>query len=219
MRTCEADGCGKPTKAARLCPMHYARMQRHGTLDGLYQQGDPFDRLMRRVEQTKDGCWLWRGKGTKNGYAAVGHDNRSLYGHRLVYERLVGPIPPGVRLHHECEQPRCVNPAHLHPVTASEHSRAHGLGVGPCRLCGANDWYIRGDTGQRQCRECRRRRRKAEAAVRPPRTEPPRNFQREKTHCVHGHEYTPENTVRRDGHRRCRECHRIEASRRYYASK
>lgn len=28
-----------------------------------------------------------------------------------------------------------------------------------------------------------------------------------KTHCDHGHEYTPENTIlRKDGHRRCREC-------------
>lgn len=28
-----------------------------------------------------------------------------------------------------------------------------------------------------------------------------------KTHCVHGHEFTPENTIRRkNGNRRCREC-------------
>jgi hypothetical protein len=28
-----------------------------------------------------------------------------------------------------------------------------------------------------------------------------------KTHCKHGHEFTPENTVaRRDGRRRCRAC-------------
>ena len=32
-----------------------------------------------------------------------------------------------------------------------------------------------------------------------------------KTHCIHGHEFTPENTIRnRDGYRRCRECKRIE---------
>lgn len=30
-----------------------------------------------------------------------------------------------------------------------------------------------------------------------------------KTHCVHGHEFTPENTIEpRPGHRRCRECER-----------
>lgn len=42
---------------------------------------------------------------------------------------------------------------------------------------------------------------------------------RNKTHCVNGHEYTPENTSRTDGHRRCLICRRAttrEASRRYY---
>lgn len=27
-----------------------------------------------------------------------------------------------------------------------------------------------------------------------------------KTHCIHGHEFTPENTIRREGRRRCRTC-------------
>lgn len=30
-----------------------------------------------------------------------------------------------------------------------------------------------------------------------------------KTHCPHGHEYTPENTMQISGSRRCRECNRI----------
>ncbi len=35
-----------------------------------------------------------------------------------------------------------------------------------------------------------------------------------KTHCVHGHEFTAENTdVRPNGHRRCRTCHREMAAR------
>lgn len=29
-----------------------------------------------------------------------------------------------------------------------------------------------------------------------------------RTHCVHGHEYTPENTSRHNGSRRCLTCHR-----------
>lgn len=37
-----------------------------------------------------------------------------------------------------------------------------------------------------------------------------RNELRERTHCPHGHEYTPENTYRKDdGWRRCVECRRI----------
>jgi hypothetical protein len=35
-----------------------------------------------------------------------------------------------------------------------------------------------------------------------------------KTHCVNGHEYTPENTaITRDGCRRCRICHRADSNR------
>jgi hypothetical protein len=37
--------------------------------------------------------------------------------HRLVYEKLVGPIPDGVELDHVCRRRLCVNPAHLDPVT------------------------------------------------------------------------------------------------------
>ena len=36
------------------------------------------------------------------------------------------------------------------------------------------------------------------------------------THCPHGHEYTQSNTiVRKNGHRKCRECHRQQAFRSY----
>lgn len=37
-----------------------------------------------------------------------------------------------------------------------------------------------------------------------------------KTHCIHGHEFTPQNTYIKGGaKRRCRECHRAEDRRRY----
>jgi HNH endonuclease len=43
-----------------------------------------------------------------------------------------------------------------------------------------------------------------------------------KTHCIHGHEYTPENTIARkptDGRRRCRICERANERRRYHERK
>jgi hypothetical protein len=47
--------------------------------------------------------------------------------HREVYEWLVGPVPPGLQLDHVydrgCRSKRCVNPAHLEPVTRAENQR------------------------------------------------------------------------------------------------
>lgn len=41
-----------------------------------------------------------------------------------------------------------------------------------------------------------------------------KNKRKPKTHCKHGHEFTPENThIRPNGTRRCRECNRIMNSR------
>jgi hypothetical protein len=40
-----------------------------------------------------------------------------------------------------------------------------------------------------------------------------------KTHCAKGHEFTPENTLRRKHGRGCRECGRIESRRRYWETK
>lgn len=47
----------------------------------------------------------------------------------------------------------------------------------------------------------------------------PANKNRGITHCKHGHEFTPDNTLRpKAGYRACRECHRRRALARYYAN-
>lgn len=73
-----------------------------------------------------DGCWHWQGS-LHNGYGKFGNSDRagSYLAHRVVYEHLVGPVPAGHDLHHTCENKRCVNPAHLVPLTRSEHLARH----------------------------------------------------------------------------------------------
>lgn len=85
----------------------------------------------RRVVAGPDGCWVWAGALTGAGYAQLSdrltHPTR--LAHLAAYERLVGPIPEGMQLDHTCHtrdvscsggkclHRRCVNPAHLEPVT------------------------------------------------------------------------------------------------------
>lgn len=84
-----------------------------------------------------DGCWLWTDWVTKTGYGLFSVDRKTTRAHRFAYTLLVGPIPDGMELDHLCHthsQPpcaggdtcihrRCVNPAHLEPVTALENNR------------------------------------------------------------------------------------------------
>lgn len=75
------------------------------------------DRLASKIRpDEKTGCWVWTGA-RWNGYANVWHQGGARRGHRVVYELVVGAIPNGLVLHHECHNRACVNPAHLTPVT------------------------------------------------------------------------------------------------------
>lgn len=110
-----------------------------------------------------NGCWLWAG----------GMDARDAYGkyegrqaHRVVYERLVGPIPDGLELDHLCRVPRCVNPVHLDPVTTAENMRRRYEVYVECvngHAYTPENTYTR-PSGHRDCRTCIRERVRAYTA-------------------------------------------------------
>lgn len=67
--------------------------------------------------------WIWNGPryGHKAEYGLFWFHQRKEMAHRVAYRLLVGPIPPRMDVHHVCKVKLCVNPAHLKPVTRSEH--------------------------------------------------------------------------------------------------
>lgn len=74
-------------------------------------------KLWQRFERMPSGCWQWTGYVTHHGYGQMRIDGRYIAAHRVSYELLVGPISDGLVIDHLCRNTRCVNPAHLEPVT------------------------------------------------------------------------------------------------------
>ena len=122
------------------------------------------ERFWAKVDQTET-CWLWQGAVSSSGYGNVsGVDRRTRRAHRVAYELLVGPIPPGLQLDHLCRVRRCVNPSHLEVVTQTVNVLR---GEGPTAKNATKTHCHRGHpldksntrhrpSGGRTCRTCER---------------------------------------------------------------
>lgn len=122
------------------------------------------ERFWEKVDARGD-CWEWLGSATPTGYGTFFPTrNTPVRAYRYAWESLVSPIPEGMTIDHQCNNPRCVNPDHLRVLSLGANSL---LGHGPAAMnarkthckrghpfSGAN-LGIRPD-GTRWCRECDR---------------------------------------------------------------
>lgn len=145
MPECVVEEC-EAVSPGRMCSKHRGRLARHGDVAAVRRIfGDDLRRWWSYVRPEPNGCWAWTGATNDHGYGVFTVGGRQRRAHRWFHEQLNGPISPGLVGDHlchnadescsggpSCPHRRCVNPAHLEPVT-DETNFARGRQRWPIR--------------------------------------------------------------------------------------
>lgn len=119
-------------------------------------------RFLNKINKT-DGCWLWTGAVSTNGYGAFAYGGtKTAYAHRIALAGSGVVLEDAMVIDHLCRNRLCVNPDHLEQVPQRQNVNRGLQGAMKTHCPQGHPWieenqYVR-PNGRKMCLPCRNER-------------------------------------------------------------
>lgn len=130
---CSITGCTNKYRAIGYCSSHWKTFKKYGTATPVCWCGElaqtftgnytptnecpehtTFRRFVENIQiKGPNDCWEWAGSKTSANYGLLYVNGKLEYAHRFSLELDGRPVPDRHHACHSCDNPPCVNPAHL----------------------------------------------------------------------------------------------------------